>query len=192
MATFFRPRPVPGRELLPRPAHTRVAAFDARVDRAFDHLRGNPVADRVFYAASALGDHGLIWLLVGAARGLTSERRGREAIRLGVALGAESALVNGVVKSLFRRTRPVWDQARPHALRRPRTSSFPSGHASSGFMAAGLMSEHDRARPLYYALAAVVASSRIYVRIHHASDVVAGAALGAALARVFRRAWRVR
>lgn len=192
MATFLRPRPVAGRELLPRPARKRVAAFDARVDRAFDRLRGNKVADRAFYAASALGDHGLIWLLVGAARGLTSERREREAVRLGVALGIESALVNGVIKSMFRRTRPIWNETRPHALRRPRTSSFPSGHASSGFMAAGLMSERDPARPLYYALAVFVASSRIYVRIHHASDVVAGAALGAVLARVFRRAWRVR
>ncbi|MGH9111964.1 MAG: phosphatase PAP2 family protein, partial [Acidimicrobiales bacterium] len=43
--------------------------------------------------------------------------------------------------------------------------------------------------PLYYAVGAVVASSRVYVRIHHPSDVVAGAVLGIALARVARRTW---
>ena len=41
----------------------------------------------------------------------------------------------------------------------------------------------------YYAVIAVVASSRVYVKIHHPSDVVAGALLGVALSRLVRRAW---
>jgi undecaprenyl-diphosphatase len=93
------------------------------------------------------------------------------------------------VKSIFRRHRPAWEQERPHRLRRPRTSSFPSGHASAALVAAGMLGENDVLRPLYYALGAVVASSRVYVRTHHASDVVAGALLGVALARAARRAW---
>ena len=60
----------------------------------------------------------------------------------------------------------------------PLTSSFPSGHASAAFCAAGLLSEGSRLEPAYYALAAVVAASRVHVKIHHASDVVAGAAVG--------------
>ena len=43
--------------------------------------------------------------------------------------------------------------------------------------------------PLYYALAVVVASSRVYVRIHHASDVVAGAALGVGLGALANQVW---
>ena len=58
-----------------------------------------------------------------------------EAIRLALALGAESALVNGVVKSAFRRERPIHDADQPHQLRQPLTSSFPSGHASAAFLA---------------------------------------------------------
>ena len=38
-----------------------VDQFDQAVDRAWDTIRGNPVADRVFYAASEMGDFGLIW-----------------------------------------------------------------------------------------------------------------------------------
>jgi membrane-associated phospholipid phosphatase len=34
-----------------------------------------------------------------------------------------------------------------------------------------------------------VASSRVYVKIHHPSDVIAGALVGFALARLARRAW---
>ena len=110
-------------------------------------------------------------------------------MRVAAVLGAESALVNGPVKTLFRRHRPAWEQERPRRLRRPRTSSFPSGHASSAFTAAGVLSQGDPLWPLYYAIAAVVASSRVYVKIHHPSDVVAGALLGVALARLVRRAW---
>ena len=58
---------------------------------------------------------------------------------------------------------------------------------TSAFCAAGLLSEDDRLRPLYYGLAVVVASSRVHVRIHHASDVLAGAAIGVLFARIGRR-----
>lgn len=165
----------------------RVRRFDDAVDSAFDHLRGHPVADRLFFAASELGDFGLIWLILGALRGLRSEHDWHAAVRVGLGVGAESVLVNGVVKSFFRRTRPTWDVERPRRLRRPRTSSFPSGHATSAFTSAGLLSEDDPLWPLYYAIAGVVAWSRVYVKIHHASDVVAGIAIGAALGRIGRR-----
>jgi undecaprenyl-diphosphatase len=167
----------------------RVAEFDAGVDRAFDHLRGNPVADRLFYGASAVGDHSLIWLMLGALRGLRSEHDWKAAVRVGVLLGAESALVNVGIKSLFRRTRPPYDQSGPSPikLRRPRTSSFPSGHATSAFTAAGLLADDDPLWPAYYAIAVVVAASRVYVRVHHASDVLGGIPIGIALGRIGRR-----
>jgi undecaprenyl-diphosphatase len=167
----------------------RVAEFDAAVDRAFDHLRGNPVADRLFYGASAVGDHSLIWLMLGALRGLRSEHDWKAAVRVGVLLGAESALVNVGIKSLFRRTRPPYDQSGPSPikLRMPRTSSFPSGHATSAFTAAGLLADDDPLWPAYYAIAVVVAASRVYVRVHHASDVLGGIPIGIALGRIGRR-----
>lgn len=164
-----------------------VDGFDAEVDALFDHLRGNPVADRVFYAASALGDHGLVWLILGALRGMRSEHDWHAAVRVAAGVGIESALVNIGIKSLFRRQRPTFDGTRPLHLRTPRTSSFPSGHATSAFTAAGLLSEDDDLWPLYYAIAMIVAWSRVYVRIHHASDVVAGIGVGMGLGRLGRR-----
>lgn len=169
----------------------RVRAFDDRVDTAFDAIRGHKTADRAFYGASELGDFSLLWHLLGTARGLTSDRRADEAIRLSAVLVVESILINGVVKSFFRRRRPTWtsELPRPHRLRRPRSSSFPSGHASAAFTAATLLSEDDPLWPLYYAAAAFVASSRTYVKIHHASDVVAGAVTGMVIGRMARRVW---
>jgi undecaprenyl-diphosphatase len=55
--------------------------------------------------------------------------------------------------------------------------------------AAGVLSQNDPLWPLYYAVGAVVASSRVYVKIHHPSDVVAGALVGLVLARLARRVW---
>ena len=180
---------VPGRM---RPITTfrlpaRVDAFDEAVERWVDQFRGNPVLDRIFYAASELGDHGLIWLIFGALRGLRSEHDWHAAVRLGAGVGIESAVVNLGIKSLFRRQRPLFEGQRPRRLRQPRTSSFPSGHATSAFTAAGLLGEDDDLWPLYYAVAVIVATSRLYVRIHHASDVIAGVGVGFVLGRIGRR-----
>ena len=90
-----------------------------------------------------------------------------------------------VQKGAFRRVRPVdLDTVEfRHGLRRPITSSFPSGHATAGFCAATLLGGGA-----WYGVAAAVAATRVYVRLHHASDVVAGAALGLELGVGLRRA----
>ncbi|MCC5950831.1 MAG: phosphatase PAP2 family protein [Acidimicrobiia bacterium] len=172
-----------------------VRRFDDGVDQAFERLRGNRLADRSFYTITELGDFGLVWIVLGGVRALTDvDEDGtcdphNEFARLVVAMAAESVFVNGVVKSLVRRERPVVQEPRPHKLRIPLTTSFPSGHASSAMVAASLLGEGRRTAPLYYGLGLWVASSRIYVKIHHASDVVCGLALGLVLGRMARRVW---
>ncbi|MDQ1428778.1 MAG: hypothetical protein QOK39_2254 [Acidimicrobiaceae bacterium] len=166
-----------------------VHRFDQWVDEGVaDWLRGIAVADRVFYAASALGDHGIIWLILAAARGLRSENAWRATLRAAAAVGVESILVNGPVKWVFKRQRPTPRGVSPHPLRNPRTSSFPSGHATSAFCAAALLSDGDPVmRPVYYGLAAIVAWSRIHVRVHYASDVIGGVFIGIALGKIGKR-----
>jgi undecaprenyl-diphosphatase len=170
-------------------ARQAVIDFDAAVDTWVNRWRGNPTLDRVMYAASELGDFSLIWHLMGTARALAPDRRAEDAVRVATIIGLESVFVNVVVKSLVGRHRPVWEQDRPRKLRQPRTSSFPSGHASSAATAFGVLAQRDPLWPLYAVAAATVATSRVYVKVHHASDVVAGAALGAGLALVARRVW---
>jgi len=176
---------------LPPGLKEAIVAFDDAVDRRLARLRGRPVVDKVMYGASELGDWSFIWHLIGVAQALRPGRSPMSAVRLSVILGIESAIVNGGIKSLFRRTRPAWEaaHARPFRLRTPRSSSFPSGHASSAFTAATVLAEDDPLAPLYYAVALVVAASRPYVKVHHASDVVAGAAVGLALGAAAKRLW---
>lgn len=185
-----RPPASPLRAVLPEGMGRRVDAFDRAVDAAFGRVRGQRSVDRLFYTASALGDFSLVWHLAATVTALRSSHHEREALRLAVALGVESVLVNQGIKSMFRRTRPPWEPHARHQLRRPRSSSFPSGHASSAFLAAGLLSRPGGLPAGWcYAVASLVAASRVHVGIHHASDVVVGALLGAGLGRAALRAW---
>ncbi len=172
----------------PRRIVERIHAFDALVDKRVDEVR-SPRLDAVFYGLSSAADHGLLWGAIGALR---AAQRGDPAFagRLAVALTTESLLTNGPIKAMFRRVRPTTELDSgplPYGMHRPLTSSFPSGHAVTGFTAAMILSKETGAAPLWFGLAGLVASSRVYTRMHHASDVVAGAALGLAFGAVARR-----
>ena len=160
-----------------------VRRFDAAVDRALDRVR-TPQVDAVLYRLSSAADHSLLWHFCGAATALARGDDTQWAARYAAAIGAESLLTNGVIKTVFRRVRPA-DYAElewHYGMYRPITSSFPSGHATAAFCAATLLGGGP-----WYALAGAVAATRVYVRLHHASDVAAGAALGLALGVAFRR-----
>ena len=164
--------------------------FDQRFDVWWEPARRSAVLDRVFYTASEVGDFGMVWLAIAAVEAAVGPAsKTRVALRLAAALGAESILVNGGVKSLFRRKRPEWAQERPMHVRQPKTSSFPSGHSSSAITAAILLSEGAAvgAIPLYWVLAGIVATSRVHVKIHHGSDVVGGLAVGALYGTLVKR-----
>jgi undecaprenyl-diphosphatase len=166
----------------------RFTAFDERVDKWIEPHR-SPALDRIFYGLSSAADHGMLWHAIGSVRA-AGRRDPAAAARFSIALGVESAITNGLVKSLFRRGRPQehfeHEDPLPYGMRRPITSSFPSGHAATAFMCAVVLSNR-RSAPAWFTLAALVASSRVYVRMHHASDVAAGAALGLALGGIARR-----
>ena len=167
----------------------QVAELDARASAAFDGLRANPVANRVFYAASAIAENSKVWMVLTILRWLRGSPTDRfVAKRAWVAIFVESAIVNLGIKSLFRRSRPDHSGDHPFPLREPWTSSFPSGHATAAFCAAVLLSDGDPVlAPAYFALAGVVAASRVHVKMHHASDVLAGAAIGLLFGLVGRR-----
>ena len=169
-------------------AVSRLRALDASVDEWFSRVR-SPALDPVFFGLSSAADHGLLWLAIGSVE---AAWRGDPdmALRLAVSMGVESALTNGPIKLCFRRVRPehdsLPDEPLPYGMHRPITSSFPSGHAASAFTAAMLLSDSPLA-PAYFLLAALVTTSRVYVKMHHTSDVLVGATLGVAMGTVARR-----
>jgi undecaprenyl-diphosphatase len=177
------------RRLRAHPLAARVRAIDRAVDAAVSRAH-HPVLDAVFYPLSSAADHSLLWLATAGVREALGKARPGTAVRLAAVLGVESAITNVALKSLFGRIRPALDPALtgplPWGLRRPMTSAFPSGHATAGFTTAVFLSRADPGPP-WYLIAGLVAGSRVYVRLHHASDVVAGAALGLAFGLAARR-----
>jgi len=105
--------------------------------------------------------------------------------RLGLAALLANAVSHAAVQVLKRvvaRPRPCDAGGRPLALvELPDPFSFPSGHAAaSAAVAVTLVLAHFWLAPLLLPLAGLVAVSRVKLRVHHASDVLAGAALGVA------------
>lgn len=167
----------------------RVVAFDTAANRVADLARGNPVADKVMYSLSAAGDHSAVWIGLCAVEAL--RRRNHQYLLVSLAMiGLESATVNGPIKMLTRRDRPQDDQSHPHHVRTPKTTSFPSGHASAGIVAASLLSYRKPIAWPYYALGLAVGWSRVHVRIHHPSDVAGGIAIGCVFAAISNAALR--
>ncbi len=160
--------------------HPAVDRFDARAGQLWERLRGNKAVDMLFYTASEVGDFGMVWIAMAGVQGaIGAPIQTKHFLRIAAVLGAESVIVNVGIKSLFNRVRPEWEQDRPMPLRRPKTSSFPSGHSSSAVTAAILLTDSNPAlAPLWWAIAGVVATSRVHVKIHHVSDVIGGLAVG--------------
>lgn len=162
-----------------------AASLDGKGERLISRLDGKRWADLSLYALTGAAEHGILWQCLALVRALRGERRA--AMRASIGLLCESLIVNGIVKSLFRRSRPLHEGPRPLPLRRPRTSSFPSGHASDAAFALVVLGQGDAWWPLYAWLGALVTLSRLHVRMHHASDLLGGLATGTALGLVARR-----
>jgi membrane-associated phospholipid phosphatase len=164
----------------------RVGDFDKYVDGVVAPLRGRRTVDTAASAASFLGDHGLIWFLVGVARGRRPGPKRAAAIRGVVFSGVVTPVVNAGIKSLVGRTRPHHESTLRLPVRIPTTASFPSGHTLAAWCAATLLAEDDPLAPAYYAMAGAISFSRLHVGLHHATDVVAGSLIGIALGRLGR------
>jgi len=100
------------------------------------------------------------------------------------AIGLGGYVINYFMKISFQRARP------PHPLIDPlQNFSFPSGHATSGFIFYGLLAyliwKTNIAKPLKIVIASIlilfsflIGFSRVYLRVHYTSDVVAGFCIG--------------
>ncbi len=173
-----------------RQASSAAKPLDDTVDGWFSGLRGNPTADRIFYLASEGADYSRAWHAIGLTMALVSSSRRPKAVRLAVSLGVESAIVNGVLKNIVPRERPPLLDDAAFEVRRPKTKSFPSGHASSATLTAVLLSDAiPKLKPVWWGLAAVVSASRVHNRMHHASDVAAGAVIGTSMGVAIKRFW---
>ena len=97
----------------------RFKKFDNRVDSALEHLRDYKFVKVVFSIASAVGDFGILWHIIGLLRAIGSVDRFQQALVFSTMIGIESLLLNQGIKRLFRRSRPTTSGDERFALRTP-------------------------------------------------------------------------
>ena len=164
----------------------KLHAFDLKVDRLLEPTRNFKPTIWLFTTATALGDFGILWHIVGIVRAVADSSRVKQALILSALMGIESLILNQGIKPFFKRKRPTVKGDTRFKIRTPRTSSFPSGHASSAFFAAVVLTRWSTwpAIATWFAFAVVIAARRVAVRIHHATDIFAGALIGTAMGLV--------
>ena len=137
----------------------------------------------LFVLASSFWVKGPLLVALGLVADLRAGRR-LPVAALATLVGA--LLASGVVtviKDLVDRARPaVADPGLAALVATPSSASFPSGHAGTAFGAAtALALLVPRLRVAVLVIAALVAVSRVYLRVHFGFDVLVGAVVGAAV-----------
>ncbi|AHH96420.1 undecaprenyl-diphosphatase [Kutzneria viridogrisea] len=151
-------------------------------------------ADTVLKVISAAANHSLLW---GAVAAVLAARKGptrRAALRGIAAIAGASFTANAVGKTLLPRRRPAAELVAEHRrlVKRPTSSSFPSGHAASAAaFTTAVALESPKAAAVVAPLAAAVAYSRVHTGVHWGSDVACGALVGVAAGLLTRRWWPV-
>jgi len=134
-------------------------------------------------------DHLMRWLThLGGARvtigiGLLLVTAGEQLLGLAALFALTSShLAVQVLKRAVARPRPCDANGRLLALiDLPDPYSFPSGHAPAASAVGGTIAiAHPLLAPVLLPLAALIAVSRVRLRVHHVSDVIAGMVLGLA------------
>lgn len=145
------------------------------------HCRSG-VLDAVLPAISWTCNHGELWIVLALVL-LAVKKHRRLGWSVAAALVLDLICCNLVLKPLIGRVRPFAVHPVELLIAPPGDASFPSGHTACSFAAAGAVwfAGYRRAGTAAFALAAVIAFSRLYLYVHWPTDVLGGAVLGWAL-----------
>jgi undecaprenyl-diphosphatase len=131
---------------------------------------------------SYIGYFGTAWILLALALSLAGRRHPALPVLLTAASVWTADLAALTIKALVERPRPSVAVPEAHPLMGAAGYSMPSGHAATAFAGAVAVAYlWRRGAPWFFLLAAAIAFSRVYVGVHYPGDVLAGAALGAAV-----------
>jgi diacylglycerol kinase (ATP) len=167
----------------------RLAGVDHAVYRWVNRLHAWPPATQLARILSRTMDHGELWVAIALA--VAAFRSTHPVVAMLVLIACiwlTELTINFPIKSAFRRQRPfvAFEDAKVHVERLPRDWSFPSGHSATAFAGAVLLTPVlPPLAPLFFAYAAAVALSRVYLGVHYPVDVLLGGAVGMGLALVY-------
>jgi undecaprenyl-diphosphatase len=163
----------------------RIVAAEVGLCRRLNRGAQRALPRRLFQIVSRLGD-GIVWYVLILVLPLLY---GAIAIKPAIVMaltGALGVVLYGMLKRVFVRERPFITHASIDRAGAPLDRySFPSGHTLHAVSLAWQASAHfPELGWVLLPLAALIAASRVVLGLHYPSDVLAGAAIGAALAEL--------
>lgn len=157
----------------------KIQAVDDKVIDNIIRFR-SPLKNKIMITASSAGNMGIIWFAICMPFLIYAPWR-EIGVNIIFALGFTQLLCEVILKHIVRRERPVWklpDQEQ--LIHRPKYYSFPSGHTSASFCVVAV--SFFRCQPIVvlpiFVCAVLIATSRVYLRVHYLSDVLVGMVLG--------------
>ena len=164
--------------------HDPLTQFDLTIADAL-YRSASPVAVELARGVTLLGSPAFIAVLGLAMAGLLLVRKEYLALGGWIAALVGSSLLDGALKRVFHRARPMWESP----LLTARGFSFPSGHAMGSLVAYGMLvylvvrrMDHPRRRLAIVggavALVLLIGLSRMVLGVHYFSDVIGGYAAG--------------
>ncbi|MGG7177586.1 phosphatase PAP2 family protein [Clostridium paraputrificum] len=156
-----------------------IEKIDIKILKYISDNLNNRFLNKIMPKITALGDLGLIWIVIGFL--FISNIDYREIGKLiFLALILTTIVGEGVIKHIVRRKRPfIKREGQNLLITEPITHSFPSGHTASSFAVAAVFIRNESGISLLICLIAIlIGYSRIYLKVHYPSDVLGGAIIG--------------
>ena len=157
----------------------RIQNIDNRVLDNISRIH-KPALNKIMITASRAGNAGIVWWAICLPVRINSNWRATGA---NFVIGLAWAHLMGeiIIKHIVKRVRPCHTLDDDEQLiDRPRFYSFPSGHTTASFAMVGVALMRCKVitfMPILM-LAMLIAFSRIYLRVHYLTDVIAGMILG--------------
>ena len=135
--------------------------------------------DQIMVFITKLGNNGFIWIAISVPF-LINKKHRLYGIKIILALILTAFIGEFIIKRIVGRIRPSGNIHPDDLLiKNPKSYSFPSGHTSSSIASASiLLFSYGLIILPIFILAILIAFSRIYLKVHYLSDVLAGAFLG--------------
>jgi len=142
-----------------------------------------PWLDAVMIFFTRLGDDGILWIALGV--GLLFFKKTRKcgvcvllSMLLSMLVGKE------FLKNVVERTRPfVADPTVVLKVTPPSSFSFPSGHTLDAFTSAtAIFMYYRKSGIIAFAVASLIAFSRMYLFVHYPTDILGGIVIGVCVA----------